>query len=112
MKFPAVIKTKNVLLDSIADGILEESLREIDEGKIKESLRGRFPNIRYTAGGYDISALSRDEKIELIQLIYSIYLLEFDFKTASTRLEILITRLKARFGSEKELEGLLLKLLF
>jgi len=110
MKFPAVIKTKNVLLDSIADGYLEESLREIDEGKIKESLRGRFSNIRYTAGGYDISALSRDEKIELIQLIYSIYLLEFNFKTASTRLESLITRLKDRFGSEKELEGLLLKL--
>src|SRR3990167_3500767 len=87
MKFPAVIKTKNVLLDSIADEYLEESLREIDEGKIKESLRGRFPNIRYTTGGYDISALSRDEKIELIQLIYSIYLLEFDFKTASSRLE-------------------------
>ena len=41
MKFPAVIKTKNILLDSIADEYLEESLREIDEGKIKESLRGR-----------------------------------------------------------------------
>ena len=110
MKFPIIVKTKNVLLDYIADEYLEESLREIGESKIKESLRGRFPNIRYTAGGYNISGLSRNEKIELIQLVYSIYLLEFDIKTASTRLENLITKLKDRFGAEKEFDELITKL--
>src|SRR3990167_11164499 len=37
------------------------------------------------------------------------YLLEFDFKTASTRLENLITKLKDRFGAEKEFGELILK---
>ena len=74
MKFPAVIQTKSILLDNIANEYMEEGLREIDEGRIKGSLRGRFSGIRYTAGGYDISALSHDEKIELIHFIYCIYL--------------------------------------
>ena len=109
MKFPAVIQTKSILLDSIANEYMEEGLREIDEGRIKGSLRGRFSGIRYTAGGYDISALSHDEKIELIHLIYGMYLLEFDFKTASLRLENLITKLKDRLGAEKEFGELMLK---
>ena len=57
---------KNAYIETLSDSYLDHSFKHLDEVKVKDTIKGKFPKLKYTLSGYDPSDLDYKDKISLI----------------------------------------------
>jgi len=64
--------TKEIFLEAVAFSYLQSSLEMLGNDGVHEAIKGKFPKIKYTTYGYDISQLSYDQKVDLINILFGL----------------------------------------
>lgn len=89
---------KNILIETLVPVYLEATLESIDSEKVRSALKGRFKKLRYTLGGFDVSDLSYNEKIELIIILFSLNSEASGVVPATAKLEQVTLAVNNRIG--------------
>lgn len=89
---------KNAFISVIADEYLQLCMSELKEKVVRDSLKGEFPNLKYTLSGFDSSSLKCNQKIHLIEILFNVYKNQKGELEAVNTLENLGLKVKDRLG--------------
>ena len=107
----SVLFTKtNTLVDIFTPQYLEYCQNSISRDEIANIIKGKYPNIKYTTSGYDLTDLSADEKLELVQNLFNMHSNKSGYEVASNKLESIVLTARDRLGADKSFTEILSKL--
>lgn len=92
---------KNTFISIVSDEYLQFCMSNLEEKLVRESLKGEFPNLKYTLSGFDPSDLEYDQKVHLIEVLFKVYKEQKGELEAVDDLENLGLRVKERLGIVK-----------
>jgi len=101
---PTTKKERGPFFVAVSDEYLRLCIQDLGAETVGSRIKGKFPALKYTLNGYDVTELSFEERKELIGLLYELEKEFFGEKPAKSRLEKTVLKLKERFGVEKEFE--------
>lgn len=92
---------KNTFISVLSDEYLEFCMRNLEESKIREAIKGQFPNLKYTLSGFDPSDLNYQQKVNMINILFKIHKEQKGEIEAENSLENLGLKVKDRLGVVK-----------
>lgn len=91
-------QNKSAYISTLADSYLQFTLKLLEDQKVKDAIKGKFPNLKYTLTGYDPSDLNYEDKVNLIAELFNLSVKERGMSPAKEDLEKLGLQVKDRLG--------------